>query len=88
MSGLSRSLEQAGRWVFAWQPHQGCGCRVPVPWGSSGEVPQHGGTFWVLRREMCCDRDDFSTPKFQSGALLTNKSIKNAQSHWAEHQGP
>lgn len=39
MSGLSRSLEQAGRWVFAWQPHQVCGCCVPVPWGSSSEVP-------------------------------------------------
>lgn len=41
----------------------------------------------VHSRDMCCDRDNFPTPKFQSGALLTNESIKNAQSHWAEHQG-
>lgn len=88
VSGLSRSLEQAGRRFLHGEPSQGCGPRVPVSWGDSGEVPQHGRMCWVPGREMCCDKDNSQPPKFQRGALLTNKSIKNAQSHWAEHQGP
>lgn len=46
--------------VSVWQPYQGCGSFVPVPTGCSGEMPQHGGTCWVPRTGMCCDRVVFS----------------------------
>ena len=76
MSSLSRSLEQAGRWflhgrwLFSWQPHQDSGCHVFVPWSSSGKMPQHDGTCWVLRREMCCDRDDFLPPQIPKWCFI------------------
>lgn len=39
VSGLSRSLEQAGRCFLHGELSQGCGRCVLVPQGGSGEVP-------------------------------------------------
>ena len=94
MSGLSRSLEQAGRWFLHGRWFlRGSPIKAVAAVFLSHEVALvrchsmvgHAG----CQGGRCAVTEMTSQPlKFQSGALLTNESIKNAQSHWAEHQGP
>lgn len=77
-----------GRWFFAWQLVKAVAAVFLSHGASLAKFHSVVGRSGYQGGRCAVTETTSQSPKLQSSALLTKKSIKNAQSHWAEHQGP